>query len=81
MKYLIVTLFIVLPACSQVMVKTVDPKTNISCEASYSRFWYDQEGLKVEVCGGKASVDRSNNNTEALNSLLPLIVKAAAVVP
>lgn len=79
-KYLLLS-FLMLTACSTVTVKTVDPKTNASCEASYSRFWFDQEGLKVEVCGGKASVAKSDNNTEALNSLLPLIARGAMLAP
>lgn len=68
-----------LAACSTVKVKTVDPRTDAACEASYTRFWFEQEGLRVEVCGGKAAVTKTSNDTEALNSLVPLLVKGAAL--
>lgn len=75
--------------CVTVQVETTIPSQNgalgnysgsklVTCKASYTRFWFEQEGFKVKVCGGEAGVTRSTNNTEALDALLPFIVKGAA---
>lgn len=69
---LIILTLLLLSGCSAVKVRTAD------CEASYMRFWYETEGFTAEICGGKATVAHSTNDTTTLNSLMPLIIKGAA---
>lgn len=48
---------------------------SVDCRASYTRFWFEQEGFRAKICGGEASVARTTNNTDLLEQLLPLLTK------
>lgn len=68
---LLLTLLLVSAGCSTVTVKRPD------CEATYTRVWFEQEGFTAEVCGGKASVQKTSLNLDTLNAVLPLLTKGA----
>jgi len=83
--FLLILCGLLLAGCVTVQVETTTKPLNgeapVSCRASYSRFWFDMEGFKVKVCGGDASIAKTTNNTEMIDSLLPLLLKGAALAP
>lgn len=66
----------ILSGCSTVHVKTPD------CEATYTRVWYETEGFDAKVCGGRATVSKTTQDvSETLGAILPMLLKAGAGVP
>lgn len=68
-KLSLLIILIVSSGCSTISVESVD------CRAHYTRFWFEQEGFKAKICGGEASVSKTSNNTDLMESLIPLIRK------
>lgn len=68
MKKLIL-LCLLLTGCSTVTVTKGD------LEMSYTRLWFDQEGLTVDIDGlGRATVERTSADKDVIKALLPLLV-------